>query len=222
MAYPETYNRQSFLGTLSFWRRGILHGIVDGAVTFAIPYLAINPTDANSVAGLYCLGKTCFLAMLGTVTLEIMLLTRYWTWPMTIIAALSYLLAYVFVFIYPMVMEFMDWPDPAQMGVSPAIMSRPSTYLVILSVNFSTLGFRLFSSWFKALSYPADMDVLAAREKLDKPWAEVGWQTRKRLAGLGVHFQDTTDPGRHVPRTGDAAAPPMIPPAPKAFASPPA
>jgi len=223
MAYPETYNKQSFLGTLSFWRRGILHGVLDGALTFAIPYLAINPTDAASVAGLYCLGKTCFLAMLGTVTLEIMMINKYWTWPMAIIVAASYLLAYAFVLGYPMVMEFMQWPDPAQMGVATAIMSRPSLYLTVLAVNFSTLGFRLFVLWYKALLSPSDMDILAAREKLAKPWAEVGWQTRSRMAGLGIFFEDSAGQGGGERAAGSsgAAAPAtregFVPPKPSRF-----
>jgi hypothetical protein len=40
----------------------------------------------------YSLGRIMFVALLGTVTLEVALIARYWTWLFGIVTVLSYLL----------------------------------------------------------------------------------------------------------------------------------
>lgn len=190
MAYPQTYNKRSMLGTLSFWRRAILHGVLDGVCSFAVPYLAVNNTDGMSRGGLYCLSKTCFFALLGTVTLEVIMMTKYWTWLFAVVIAASYLLAYAFVLVFPLIGILMGWPDPAQQGIAATLFSSPSFYLTILAANMSTMGFRMYVFWMRSLVKPSDTEIVAAREKQPCPWSELSRQTRDRLAGLSMHVVD--------------------------------
>mmetsp|Transcript_8499 Transcript_8499/g.24371 ORF Transcript_8499/g.24371 Transcript_8499/m.24371 type:complete len:1512 (+) Transcript_8499:120-4655(+) len=188
LAYPQTYNKQHFLGTQSFWRRGVLHGTLDGLCSFLVPYLAANPTDMHSVAGLFCLGKTCFFALLGSVTLEVVCMTKFWNWLHAGVVLFSYLFSYIFVFAFPEVLHLFGTSDPAQEGVAANLLSRPSFFLTILAANLSTLGFRVFVKWMREIFVPSDSDLLALRQKLPKPWADLSWQACQRLEGLGIHM----------------------------------
>jgi len=207
VTFPQTYNKSDLIGLLSFWRRGVLHGVLDGAASFAVPYLSLNVTDIAGTAGLFCLGKTCFFALLGAVTLEMIAMTKYWTPFLAVVIFLSYFLAYAFIYVLPWALMLFDVYDPAQVGVADALLSSPSFYLAVLGANASTLGFRLFVLWVRAAVKPSDMEVLSAREQRPNPWDDVPAKTRERLAGLGVRLPD-----RRCPSAGGSAAGARPPP----------
>lgn len=50
----------------------------------------------RSVLDVDSAGKTMFIALLGTVSLEVALVTRFWTWLFVFFLALSYFLVYPF------------------------------------------------------------------------------------------------------------------------------
>lgn len=46
--------------------------------------------------------QIAFVALLGTVTLEVALVARYWTWLFGVLTVLSYVLVYPYLVIFPL------------------------------------------------------------------------------------------------------------------------
>ena len=67
----QSYNEKSSLTTLTFWRNGVLLAIIDAAICFFFPYYSINARGVDAVTDVYAVGKIVFIALLGTVTLEV-------------------------------------------------------------------------------------------------------------------------------------------------------
>lgn len=101
----QLYNKRHLrsLTTLSFWKTGVLMGAVHGAVCFFIPYYSLSTSGQHNVTDVYSLGKIAFVALLGTVTLEVALVARYWTWLFGILTVLSYVLVYPYLVLFPLV-----------------------------------------------------------------------------------------------------------------------
>jgi magnesium-transporting ATPase (P-type) len=90
------------LTTLTFWKTGVLMGVWHGAVCFFIPYYSLATSGNNNITDVYSLGKVAFVALLGTVTLEVALVARYWTWLFGILTVLSYTLVYPYLVVFPL------------------------------------------------------------------------------------------------------------------------
>lgn len=86
--------------------------------------------------------QVAFIAMLGSVTLEVCLTARYWTWFFGVIVFLSYWLVYPFELLFPVVEMWIKSPDPAQYGVARHIFSHPQFWLIIILTNSITFGHR--------------------------------------------------------------------------------
>ena len=67
----QSYNEKGSLTTTTFWRNGVLLAIVDAAICFFLPYYAINFRATHNATDVYAVGKVVFIALLGTVTLEV-------------------------------------------------------------------------------------------------------------------------------------------------------
>lgn len=67
----QTYNPRSSLTTLTFWKNGVFMAAVDAAICFFIPYYAITTNGQRDVNDVFSVGKTVFVALLGTVSLEV-------------------------------------------------------------------------------------------------------------------------------------------------------
>ncbi len=67
----QTYNPRSSLTTLTFWKNGVFMAAVDAAICFFIPYYATTTNGQRDVNDVFSVGKTVFVALLGTVTLEV-------------------------------------------------------------------------------------------------------------------------------------------------------
>ena len=80
--------------------------------------------------------------MLGSVTLEVCLTTRYWTWLFGVIVFLSYWLVYPFELLFPLVEMWIKSPDPAQYGVARHIFSSAEFWLIVIVTNSITFGHR--------------------------------------------------------------------------------
>ena len=92
----QTYNPRSSLTTLTFWKNGVFMAAVDAAICFFIPYYATTTNGQHGANDVFSVGKTVFVALLGTVTLEVALVSRYWTWLFLIFLILSYILVFPF------------------------------------------------------------------------------------------------------------------------------
>ncbi|EFN58106.1 hypothetical protein CHLNCDRAFT_20630, partial [Chlorella variabilis] len=102
--YPQLYNKRHSrsLTTLTFWKTGVLMGMVHGAVCFFIPYYSLATSGRHNITDVYSLGKVAFVALLGAVTLEVALVARYWTWLFGVLTLLSYALVYPYLVIFPL------------------------------------------------------------------------------------------------------------------------
>lgn len=103
--YPQLYDKSDAhsLTTAAFWKAGVLLAIVHGAFCFFVPYYSIATSGNHDITDVYSLGKIAFVALLGTVTLEVALIARYWTWLFGIFVFLSYFLVYPYMTIFPLV-----------------------------------------------------------------------------------------------------------------------
>ena len=98
--YNKRHSRS--LTTLTFWKTGVLMGVVHGAVCFFIPYYSLATSGRHNITDVYSLGKVAFVALLGAVTLEVALVARYWTWLFGVLTLLSYALVYPYLVIFPL------------------------------------------------------------------------------------------------------------------------
>ena len=80
------------------------------------------------------LGKVAFVALLGTVTLEVALVARYWTWLFGILTFLSYALVYPYLVVFPLAGErsgrgsssASSMPIAVQWSTGPAVCHLPT------------------------------------------------------------------------------------------------
>eukprot|EP00803_Ostreobium_quekettii_P002905 evm.model.scf_903.4 EVM.evm.TU.scf_903.4 scf_903:32108-44084(+) len=162
--FPQLYNRAHSLSNSVFWRTGILDGMIVGAICFFIPFYAAVPAGRDSTHGLWSVGKTSFIALLGAVTLEISLVTRYWTFVYILFVLLSYLLVYPFFLVFPYVERSIDMFDPAQFGTAANLFSTATFWLTILGVYAVTFGYRYLNRTYKWLYHPDDNMIVAEFE----------------------------------------------------------
>jgi phospholipid-translocating P-type ATPase (flippase) len=132
--YPKLYDKRNSrsLTTMSFWKTGVLLGVVHGAVCFFIPYYSLATSGKHNVTDIYSLGKIAFVALLGTVTLEVALVARYWTWLFGVLTVLSYVLVYPYLVIFPLAELGVGFYDPTNIGVSDEVLASATFWLVIL------------------------------------------------------------------------------------------
>lgn len=118
----QLYHRSESLSIPAFWRTAISLAIIHGAICFFIPYYSVANGDRNSITDLWSVGKTIWVAVIGVVTLEILLVSRYQTKLFLAVTLISYGLVYPYVIILPLIFNAFNTRDPAQVcvGVLPA------------------------------------------------------------------------------------------------------
>lgn len=198
MRFPQLYNKTESLSTRVFWRTGILDGLIAAAICFFIPFFAAVPAGRDSVHGLWSVGKTTFIALLGSVTLEVSLVARYWTKVFFIFVVLSYFLVYPFFLVFPYVEKSLDIFDPAQFGTAENLFQSASFWLTIIAVYAVTFGYRYLNRVFKWLYFPDDNMIISEFESKDGPMAglENDELETQRMVDLGcverVHAEEST------------------------------
>lgn len=60
--------------------------------------------------------QVVYVGLLGVITLEVVLIARYWTWLFLVLVLLSYFLCYAFFLLYPLVELWWRIRDPAWSG----------------------------------------------------------------------------------------------------------
>lgn len=172
MHCPQIYNRIKSLSTFTFWK-SVLDGILHGAVDFLIPYYGLRNLGVgrNSLNGLYAVGRTSFVALTGTVNLEIALVARHWTWLFGIFTVLSFVLVFPFFVVLEGLYRAFDIPDPAQWGVTQRLFASPAFWLLVCVSISVTFGHRFCWLSTKRIFFPGDQTKLAVMEQagvLDK------------------------------------------------------
>lgn len=116
---------------------------LDAAICFFVPFLAASPLGNRSTIDVFSVGKTIFICMLGVVTMEIMIVARFWTWWFAVVCALSYLLVYPYMLFFPIFWQnvFGSW-DLESSGVGVNIMATPFFWIALMTVYAMTFSVR--------------------------------------------------------------------------------
>jgi phospholipid-transporting ATPase len=191
--YPQLYDKRDSrsLTTASFWKSGVLQGVFHGAVAFFIPYYCITTSGEHNITDVYSIGRVTFVALLGTVTMEVALVARYWTWVFFWVMLLSYLVVYPYMLVFPWLELAFGYYDPANLGVSQQVLSSPTFYFVILVCYIITFGTRYAEKTYAWVFRPHDDMILTEREALleksgQNLMSEVSGTARNRLIALGT------------------------------------
>ena len=157
---------------------------------------ARGPRADASSADVYSLGKAVFVALLGCVTLEVGLVSRFWTPLFVFVLVGSYALVFPFQIGYAAFLRAKGTADAAQAGAALAVFSSPRFWLVCLLCALGTFGHRLAERGFVWLFKPQDNMILQEmerdaekeekgreKEKEEKREAE---RRRKRRAEVGT------------------------------------
>ena len=120
--------------------------------------------DASSV-DVYSLGKAVFVALLGCVTLEVGLVSRFWTPLFVFVLVGSYALVFPFQIGYAAFLRAKGTSDAAQAGSALAIFSSPRFWLVCLLCALATFGHRFAERGFVWLFKPQDNMILQEMER---------------------------------------------------------
>lgn len=186
--YPQLYDKRTShsLTTLSFWKTGVLLGVVHGAVCYFIPYYSLATSGVHNVTDVYSLGKIAFVALLGTVTLEVALVARYWTWLFGAFTVLSYALVYPYLVIFPLAELGVGFYDPSNIGVSDEVLASATFWFVILVCYIITFGMRFAERTANWAFKPQDSNILSEKERKDGLMKDMSGPTRKRLTELGT------------------------------------
>ena len=168
--YPQLYNKRdnNSLSTLSFWKSGILQGIIHAAVNFFVPYYSLTTVGKYNISDVYSIGKVTFAALLGTITLEAALIARYWTWVFFWFVLLSYFLVYPYFIVFPYIELGLKVYDPAQIGVAEQVMATPLFWFIIIVCYVLTFGSRLVEKTVQWTFFPHDDMILAEKEKIEE------------------------------------------------------
>lgn len=142
--FPHMYNQGSSLSAGTFWRTGILKGVFDAAVCFFVPLFAMGYVNdgVHTNFGLWAVGKTIFVCLLGSVTLECVLVARFWTAVFGVFAFLSYATVYPFMMGMPYLSLALENYDPSQFAMESSVFGTLIFWLIIAVVYTITFGSR--------------------------------------------------------------------------------
>lgn len=142
--FPHMYNQGSSLSAGTFWRTGVMKGVFDAAVCFFIPLFSMGYVHdgTHTNYGLWAVGKTIFVCLLGCVTLECVLVARYWTAVFGVFALLSYGMIYPFMLAMPYMNKNLEVYDLSQFAMEDSIFGTLVFWLTIAAVYTITFGSR--------------------------------------------------------------------------------
>lgn len=140
---------------------------VDAAICFFVPFLAAAPTGSDSAIDIFAVGETINICMLGVVTMEIMIVARFWTGWFAAACAISYALVYPFTLTFPLAIQAVGSWDMAHSGVAANVMRTPFFWVSIVTVYAITFTIRYFERSAKWLFRPDDSMAIAELEQIE-------------------------------------------------------
>jgi len=165
LKYPATYNSSRSLKVWNFWRACLFRSIFVGAVCFFIPYFSVSFRGAYALDSIAAAGKIMYISLLGSVTFEICLIARSWSWIFFLFVFFSYTMVFALFLILPALEMAFNIPDPQLYGVGKVLYENPTFWLQIILCYCITVGYRLVEKAVKQTFYPEDYDILAERDK---------------------------------------------------------
>lgn len=85
-------------------------------VIFFIPYLSIVTNGVKPIDSVWAVGKLMFIGIIGVVSWEISLISRYWTWLFTVVWFLSYAITFPFLIGLAALLEAIHYYDSSQVS----------------------------------------------------------------------------------------------------------
>ncbi|BDA48078.1 probable phospholipid-transporting ATPase 7 [Coccomyxa sp. Obi] len=164
MEYPQLYNRKRPLTSRTFWKTGVLTAITHAAVLFFIPYLSLTTNAEKPIDSVYAMGKLMFIGIIGVVSWEIALISRYWTWLFILVWFLSYFVTFPFLLALGALFERIGYYDISHIGVALRIFSTPGFWMELVAVYIITFSLRYMERAVRWLFFPNDDMILAEVE----------------------------------------------------------
>ncbi|QDZ20134.1 phospholipid-translocating P-type ATPase [Chloropicon primus] len=161
MDHPQTYNNSRALSTWNFWKAALLKSTMTSALAFFVPYFSTSISGVYGAEDIYSLGTTIFIALLGIIGIEILMLSKSWTWIFVVATVLSYVLAFVFVPLWEALLNAFNYPQPEYGGIAKVLYASPSFWLQLLLCYCVAFGWRFIDRAVKLHLFPDDYDVLA-------------------------------------------------------------
>lgn len=162
---PASYNARPSLTARAFWRTAVGTGALHGAATFFVPFLSARTLGpAPALDDVWALGKTCFIGIVGVVSLEIALVARYWTAPFAAALLGSYFATWPWLAVLPLLYRAAGKWDVAQSGVGVNLLSSSLFWMQLLLIYALTFSSRLAERGCVWLFRPRDDMVLAEME----------------------------------------------------------
>ncbi len=164
LAHPGLYNNSTSLSGRAFWKV-LFDANVHSLACFFIPLYAVPTTGGprgNSLAGMREVGKIAFTAVLLTVSVEIVLVSRYVTALFVILVIFSVLVWFPLLWVIPLFAVNLD----EMIAMAPLLFSSAVFWLAVVLAAAAALAYRL--AW-RALIWqirPTDVDILAEQEVL--------------------------------------------------------
>lgn len=170
LRHPQLYGsrrRGGQLSSASFWK-AFLDGAITSVVCFYIPLSAASPAGGgprlSSLASLNALGKTAYTAVLGVVTLEILLVSHYTTWMLVSSCALSISLWLPLLYLIPRFV-YVD----ELVGMAQLLTPEPQFWLTVaLAAAICFVARVTWRAGTVALA-PSDADILREAETREQP-----------------------------------------------------
>jgi Phospholipid-translocating P-type ATPase C-terminal len=162
-------------------------GFFDGALCFFIPFVAASPTGADSLVDVYTIGRAAYIALLGVVTVEIMLVTRFWTKVFIVACVLSYAAVYGFMFLLAYVYKAVGNYNSGNkhIGIPQQLVSAPWFWIAIITVSLTALTFRLAELTTKRQFRPDPLQIVSELEVRDARAMKRGAAAANGVGGGG-------------------------------------
>ena len=165
LAHPQLYKRSTSLSGRAFWKT-IWDSTVASAVCFFVPVYAVPMASGGprNLANMLELGKVGYTAVLATVSLEILLVSRYLTAIFLVILALSVAIWLPLLWLIPHIANVDE-----MIGMASALFPAPAFWLVVALCTAITGVYRLTWIAFNRYFRPSDVDILAEAEVIGRP-----------------------------------------------------
>lgn len=122
--------------------------------------MTANMAGANDPSGLLTVGKTAFTAVLFTVTMEICIVSRYWTALFVIAVIGSVGLWFPILIAVPRV-----YPYPEMAGLADALFPSPIFWLTVVICTVGAFVYRTAVICLQRHFTPTDLDIMEEAEK---------------------------------------------------------
>jgi phospholipid-transporting ATPase len=168
LAHPQLYNRSTSLSGRAFWKT-ICDSTVASAVCFFVPVYAVPLASGGprNLANMLELGKVGYTAVLTTVSLDLLLVSRYLTALFLGILALSVAVWWPLLYIVPRMADVDE-----MIGMASALFPAAAFWLIVALCTVITGSYRLTWIAFNRYFRPSDFDILAEEEVLMKARAD--------------------------------------------------